>query len=207
MFDSWGSNVEWWDAVPPRDEYTRFRIFYPNEHTTVPRVIVDVMAALGAWRVWSEIAAACELYDHRERSKVHYLWPEDQPVEDLLQERLQYPDGAVAPDGGRTGDGRDRMAVSEDSTPQDTLGPRTRRTVDESVSVSLLAKGGRYEVQSASGNRYEVDIIGESCTCPDWQQRTPEGDCKHLRRVDHEIKQGRVPRPDERLPSTEDTVR
>jgi len=55
--------------------------------------------------------------------------------------------------------------------------------------------------QSASVNRYEVDIIDESCTCPDWQQRSPEGGCKHLRRVDHEIKRGRVPRPDGRLPS------
>ena len=207
MFDSWGSDVEWWDTVPPRDECTRFRIFYPNEHATVPRVIVDVMVALGAWRVWNGSAASCGSYDYRERSEVHYLWPEDHPVQDLLQERLQHPDGAVAPDGGRTGDVRDRMVVSEDTTPQDTLEPRTRHAVDETMNASLLAKGGRYEVQSASGNRYEVDIIGESCTCPDWQQRTPEGGCKHMRRVDHEIKQGRVPRPDGRLPSTENTVR
>jgi len=68
------------------------------------------------------------------------------------------------------------------------------------MDVSLLSKGGRYEVQSASGNRYEVDVVDESCTCPDWQQRSPEGGCKHLRRVDHEIKRGRVPRPDGRLP-------
>jgi len=47
----------------------------------------------------------------------------------------------------------------------------------------------------------DVDVIGESCTCPDWQQRSPAGGCKHLRRVDHEIKRGRVPRPDGRLPA------
>jgi hypothetical protein len=35
------------------------------------------------------------------------------------------------------------------------------------VSVSLLSKGGRYKVQSASGNRYEVNVVDESCTCPD----------------------------------------
>jgi hypothetical protein len=52
------------------------------------------------------------------------------------------------------------------------------------MSVSLLEKGGRYEVQSASGSRYEVDVVGESCTCPDWQQRSHTGGCKHLRRVD-----------------------
>jgi len=69
------------------------------------------------------------------------------------------------------------------------------------MDVSLLSKSGRYEVQSASGNRYEVDVIDESCTCPDWQQSSPEGGCKHLRRVDHEIKRGRVLRPDGRLPA------
>jgi hypothetical protein len=46
-----------------------------------------------------------------------------------------------------------------------------------------------------------IDVLEESCTCPDWQQCSPEGGCKHLGRVDHEIKRGRVPRPDGRLPS------
>jgi len=108
--------------------------------------------------------------------------------------------GAVAPDGGRAGDVRDRLAVDENTQSQNDLEPRTKRAVTEAMDASLLSKGGRYEVQSASGNRYEVDVIDKSCTCPDWQQRSPEGGCKHLRRVDHEIKQGRVPRPDGRLP-------
>ena len=204
MFDSWGSDVKWWKTVPPRGECTRFRLFYPDEHSMVPRAIVDVMAALGAWRVWEGDASACGSYDHRQRRETHYLWPESHPVEELLLERLQHPDGAVAPDGGRTGDIRDRMVVAEQSTQQDGLKPRTRRAVDESMNVSLLAKGGRYEVASASGNRYNVDIIGKSCTCPDWQQRAPEGGYKHMRRVDYEIKQGRVQRPDGRLPSEQD---
>lgn len=80
------------------------------------------------------------------------------------------------------------------------LEPRTRRAFEEAMAISLLEKGGRYEVRSASGNRYEVDIADETCTCPDWEYRTPEGGCKHLRRVDVEIKLGRVPRPDGRLP-------
>jgi hypothetical protein len=41
------------------------------------------------------------------------------------------------------------------------------------MSVSFLSEGGRYEMQSASGNRYEVNVVNESCTCPDWQQRFP----------------------------------
>jgi len=49
-------------------------------------------------------------------------------------------------------------------------------------------------------------VVDESCTCPDWQQRSPEGGCKHLRRVDHEIKRGQVPRPDGRLPANADVV-
>jgi len=88
---------------------------------------------------------------------------------------------------GLTGDVRDRLVVDDDPQPQDDLEPRTKRAIDEAMDVSLLSKGGRYEVQSASGNRYEVDVVDESCTCPDWQQRSPEGGCKHLRRVDHEI--------------------
>lgn len=201
MFDSWGDDVEWWETVPPRDGCTRFRIFYPNEHKVVPRVIVDVMAALGAWRVWAGNAAACGSYDHRECHEVHYLLPEGHPIEGILQDRLHGYD--VAPDGGRSGDVRDRMVVTKHSSQRADLEPRTRRAVDEAMAVSLLEKGGRYEVQSASGSWYEVDVISESCTCPDWQQRTPEGGCKHMRRVDHEIKQGRVPRPDGRLPSNQ----
>ncbi len=92
------------------------------------------------------------------------------------------------------------MLVSDGSTSADDLEPRTKRAVEEAMTVSLLTKGGRYEVEAASGNRYEVDIIGQSCTCPDWQQRAPDGGCKHMRRVDHEIKQGQVPRPDGQLP-------
>jgi hypothetical protein len=201
MCESWSDDVEWWEMVPPQSECTRFRVFYLDEHEAVPRVILDVMAALGAWRVWTGSAAACGSYDYRERREVHYLWPEGHSVEDLLANRLQGSTATVAPDGGRTGNVRDRMVVTEHSTHHDDLEPRTRRAVDEAMAVSLLEKGGRYEVRSASGNWYEVDVISESCTCPDWRKHTPEGGCKHLRRVDHEIKQGQVPRPDGRLPS------
>lgn len=68
---------------------------------TIPRVTVDVMAVLGACGSGPGSAAACGSYDHRERCKVHYLWPEGYPVEELLHERLTGPETAVAPDGGR----------------------------------------------------------------------------------------------------------
>ena len=75
--------------------------------------------------------------------------------------------------------------VDGNAQSQDDLEPRTKRAVTEAMDVSLPSKGGRYEEQSASDNRYEVDVIDESCTCPDWQQRSPEGRYKHLHRVDH----------------------
>ena len=109
-------------------------------------------------------------------------------MEEVLHERLSGPAGVVAPDGGRTGDVRGQLVVDGDPQPQDGLEPRTKRAANESMDVLLLSKGGRYEVQSASGNWYEVDVTDESCTCPDWQQRSSEGGCKHLRRVDHETK-------------------
>lgn len=80
-------------------------------------------------------------------------------------------------------------------TNRSTLNP-LRRSVISYRSALLITKpllsavegfNRGYEVQSASGNRYEVDIIGESCICPDWQQRAPDGGCKHMRQ-DHKIK-------------------
>ena len=46
MFDSWGASEDWWETVPPQEACTRFRVFFPDDHQTVPRNIVDVMAAL-----------------------------------------------------------------------------------------------------------------------------------------------------------------
>jgi hypothetical protein len=159
MFDSWGSSEDGWETVPPQEACTRPRVFFPVDHQTVPRHIVDVMAALGAWRVWTGSAAACGSYDHRERPEVHYLWPEGHPVAEVLRERLSGPAEAVAPDGGRTGDVHDRLVVDENAQSQNELEPRTKRAVAEAMDVSLLSKGGRYEIQYASGNRYEVDIV------------------------------------------------
>ncbi|QPV65184.1 hypothetical protein I7X12_12615 [Halosimplex litoreum] len=52
-------------------------------------------------------------------------------------------------------------------------------------------------------------VTDESCTCPDWHQCSPEGGCKRLRRVGHEIKQAGFPdqtassqRPRGRAPSS-----
>jgi hypothetical protein len=100
---------------------------------------------------------------------VHYHWLEGDPFEYSLHERLAGPIEAVAPNGGRTGGVRDRRVANENPQLRDDVQPRTRRAVDEAMDVSLLSNGGDYEVQSASGNRYELDIVDESCTCCDWQ--------------------------------------
>lgn len=79
--------------------------------------------------------------------------------------------------------------------------PRTQRAYRERMQVSLARAGGHYTVYSESGNTYEVDIAAKTCTCPDYRENKPEGGCKHLRRVDLEIRSNRVPTPDGRLPT------
>ena len=93
----------------------------------------------------------------------------------------------------------DHQATNGDTVPTQP-DHRTRRAREEAMEVSLVRRGGIYEVQSASGNVYEVDIAMGTCSCLDWQTHEPDGGCKHVRRVDMEIKNGRVPRPDGRLP-------
>lgn len=73
---------------------------------------------------------------------------------------------------------------------------RTRRALSEEMNVRFTTAGPIYEVDSESGNTYELDIEAEACNCPDFEQRQPESGCKHLRRVDLEIRTGLVPAPD-----------
>lgn len=75
------------------------------------------------------------------------------------------------------------------------------------MTVSLRRTGGIYDVRSESGNTYQVDLPAETCSCPDWQQREPDGGCKHLRRVRIEVQAGRVPTPGGRLPEAARTAR
>jgi hypothetical protein len=70
------------------------------------------------------------------------------------------------------------------------------------MDVALLHRGGRYEVDSASGNTYDVDLLDETCTCPDHQNPETPTPCKHVQRVQLELDAGRIPRPDGRLPET-----
>lgn len=120
-------------------------------------------------------------------------------------ERGSTPDAGLLVDGGQvaigtSGSDPNTGGTDEPVAADDTIAPRTRRAREEAMEVSLRRKGGIYEVRSASGSVYEVDIADGSCTCLDWQRREPAGGCKHLRRVDMAIKAGTVPRPDGRVP-------
>lgn len=76
-----------------------------------------------------------------------------------------------------------------------TLDPRSARAWTEPMAVTPLGSG-RYAVESASGNRYVVDIPTHACTCPD---ATIRGEtCKHRRRVAIEITRGLLPPPGKR---------
>jgi hypothetical protein len=107
--------------------------------------------------------------------------------------RFSATDGGVAQarfdDGAVTDPEDDPFAVHSDDE------DRTKRAKREDIDVSFLPKPGRYEVHSASDSVYEVDVLAETCDCPDVAEQ-----CKHFRRVDIEIRNGLVPRPDGRLP-------
>jgi len=90
---------------------------------------------------YSLVSRRSVIYDHREHREVHYPWPEGYLVEEVLHEQLSGPAESVAPDGGRTGDVRDRLVVDKNAESQDDLEPHTKRAVAEAMEVSLLPKG------------------------------------------------------------------
>jgi hypothetical protein len=67
------------------------------------------------------------------------------------------------------------------------LEARDRRALQQYLTV--LPDTGRADgeelflIVSESGSEYLVDIELGACECPDFRHRTPEGGCKHLRRV------------------------
>lgn len=106
----------------------------------------------------------------------------------------------VATDGGITEVSTGTRGAGSNADPlgiQAGDEPRTKRAKREEMDIAFLRQVGVYEVFAVSNNVYEVDVIEETCSCPDGAKR-----CKHLRRVDIEIHAGRVPRPDGRLPGT-----
>jgi hypothetical protein len=96
-------------------------------------------------------------------------------------------------------------AASDSNSTEEPIPPlendvirREGRAQTQEMDVALLRQGGIYEVRSASGGVYEVDVLQRTCTCLD---ESPEGGCKHYRRVRTDIQAGLVPRPDGKLPA------
>lgn len=89
--------------------------------------------------------------------------------------------------------------TSKDDGEASAIEPRTRRAQREDMLVALRQSGGIYTVRGESENTYRVDIATGECSCPD-QQKTSTERCKHLRRVELEIRNRTVPTPDGRLP-------
>lgn len=72
------------------------------------------------------------------------------------------------------------------------LEDRAVRAWTEAMAVDPLGSG-RYAVDSASGNRYVVNLDAGSCTCPDQSIRHER--CKHVRRVAIQVNRGDLPPP------------
>lgn len=94
------------------------------------------------------------------------------------------------------------MTDDEPTTKDDasSLEPRTQRARTEEMTVALRRTGGIYSVRGESGRIYRVDICKPDCSCPDYQQTSTDR-CKHIRRVDLELRNRTVPTPDGRLPA------
>ncbi len=82
------------------------------------------MAALGVWQIWTGNAAVFGSYNHQERCETI---SDGHQVEELLHERLDGPEEAVASGGGQTGDVRDRLVVDDDLYPRTTSSHRDSR--------------------------------------------------------------------------------
>jgi hypothetical protein len=85
---------------------------------------------------------------------------------------------------------------TDESTLENAVTRREGRAQTQAMDVALLRQGGIYEVCSASGSVYTVDLLDQTCTCPD---DPPSGGCKHYRRVRTDVRAGLVPRPDGKL--------
>ena len=91
--------------------------------------------------------------------------------------------------------GDDEASGGEARDDESKVSPRTRRAIREDMTVERRT-GARYTVVGESGTEYLVDIAAWTCSYPDFRERAPEDGCKHLQRVDLDVRAGNVPRPD-----------
>lgn len=68
---------------------------------------------------------------------------------------------------------------------------RTRAALAEDMSVHPDRDDGVYGVRGESNLTHRVDLHDRTCTCADFQRH--RAFCKHLRRVDIEVRTGTIP--------------
>ena len=88
------------------------------------------------------------------------------------------PDVSSA-DGERTDESNQIQELSDMSKRQIRALTEYHTVLDNVGSADPAA--GKYTVVSQSGNQYDVDIVNETCSCPDHQQR--QSVCKHIHRA------------------------
>ena len=74
---------------------------------------------------------------------------------------------------------------------QPSIDDRTRRALDECMTVLPGDRDGAYTVVGENDETYQVDLHARACSCPDHEYR--DAYCKHLRRC--EVATGREPLP------------
>lgn len=75
----------------------------------------------------------------------------------------------------------------------ESIDKRTIRAATESMTIVALGRG-EYKVYSGTRKSYVVDLINETCECPDEEFNHPVDGCKHRQRVCMEL--GQLPIPD-----------
>lgn len=80
-------------------------------------------------------------------------------------------------------------------TPGGPTGTRAERARSEPMAVSPVGDG-YYDVVTEDDHVYTVNLPAERCTCPDSRIRGAK--CKHVRRVELDVAEGRLAPPGER---------
>lgn len=78
------------------------------------------------------------------------------------------------------------------SETEERIDERTRRAAVESMTIVTVGDG-EYKVYSGVKNAYVVNLVRETCDCPDEEYNHPADECKHRRRVEMEIGQREIP--------------
>lgn len=60
---------------------------------------------------------------------------------------------------------------------------RLWRAENQDLSIKANPYGEVYLVYGTRGDIYEVNLNEPSCSCPDWNKRSPKGGCKHILKV------------------------